>query len=84
MNIDDFPVLPRRMPPQFTSSYFRIGYIIDYQLNLLSYLRKELDGLNVNNIGQLRQRLKIKRRITELNKVVAQLFRYHRVVKVKS
>lgn len=84
MNIDDFPVWPVCIPPQSTTgSYFRIGFVIEYQLNLLSYLRKELDKLNINNIGQLRKRLKIKRRITELDKVVTQLLRYQRVVKFK-
>lgn len=83
MNIKDFPVLPKVMPPKSTSTYFRIGFILEYQLNLLNHLTKELEKLKINNIGQLRKKLKIKRRITELNKVVTQLLRYHRVVKVK-
>lgn len=83
MNIKDFPVLPKVMPPKSTSTYFRIGFILEYQLNLLNHLTKELEKLKINNIGQLRKKLKIKRRITELNKVVTQLLRYRRVVKVK-
>lgn len=83
MNIKDFPVLPKVMPPKSTSTYFRIGFILEYQLNLLNHLTKELEKLKINNIGQLRKKLKIKRRITELNKVVTQLLRYLRVVKVK-
>ena len=83
MNIKDFPVLPKVMPPKSTSTYFRIGFILEYQLNLLNHLTKELEKLKINNIGQLRKKLKIKRRITELNKVVTQLLRYSRVVKVK-
>lgn len=83
MNIKDFPVLPKVMTPKSTSTYFRIGFILEYQLNLLNHLTKELEKLKINNIGQLRKKLKIKRRITELNKVVTQLLRYRRVVKVK-
>lgn len=83
MNIKDFPVLPRVMPPKTASTYFIIGFILDYQLNLRDRLTKELEKLKINNIGQLRKRLRIKRRISELDKCIGQLFRYRRVVKFK-
>lgn len=83
MNIKDFPVLPRVIPPKSTSTYFRIGFILEYQLNLLGYLTKELEKLKINNIGQLRKKLRVKLRISELNKCIAQLSRYRTVVKFK-
>ncbi|QXV85482.1 hypothetical protein bas25_0060 [Escherichia phage VogelGryff] len=83
MNIKDFPVLPRVMPSKSTSTYFRIGFILEYQLSLLNHLTKELEKLKINNIGQLRKTLRIKHRISELNKCIAQLSRYRTVVKFK-
>lgn len=83
MNINDFPVLPRVLPPKSTSTYFRIGFILEYQLNLLGHLTKELEKLKINNIGQLRKKLRVKLRISELNKCIAQLSRYRTVVKFK-
>lgn len=83
MNIKDFPVLPKVMPPKSTSTYFRIGFILEYQLNLLNHLTKELEKLKINNIGQLRKKLRIKLCISELNKCIAQLLRYRTVVKLK-
>jgi hypothetical protein len=83
MNIKDFPVLPRVIPPKSTSTYSRIGFILEYQLNLLDHLIKELEKLKINNIGQLRKKLRVKLCISELNKCIAQLSRYRTVVKFK-
>lgn len=83
MNINDFPVLPRVTPPKSTSTYFRIGFILEYQLNLLNHLTKELEKMKINNIGQLRKKLRIKLRISELNKCIAQLLRYRTIVRLK-
>lgn len=43
MKMEDYPVLPRVMPPKSTITYFRIGFILEYQLNLLNHLTKELE-----------------------------------------
>ena len=81
ININDFPVLPRVRPPLCTDTDFRIGFILDYQLYIVSDLAVQLDKLNNRNVGQLHMRLKIKRRIKELNKTIAQLFRYRSIIK---
>lgn len=83
MKMEDYPVLPRVMPPKSTITYFRIGFILEYQLNLLNHLTKELEKMKINNIGQLRKKLRIKLRISELNKCIAQLLRYRTIVRLK-
>lgn len=83
MKMEDYPVLPRVIPPKSTTTYFRIGFILEYQLNLLNHLTKELEKMKINNIGQLRKKLRIKLRISELNKCIAQLLRYRTIVRLK-